>query len=293
MGVGQRVGVFAPAGAGKSTLLGMIARHARADVVVVALVGERGREVREFLEVELEPATKSRCVAVVATSDEPVLLRRLAACVATTVAEYFRDRGADVLLLVDSITRHVRALRDVALAAGEPPGRGGFPPSVFSGLPGLLERTGQSEHGSITAIYSVLVDSLDLTDPVGDEVRAVLDGHIVLSREIAGRGTYPAIDISASTSRVMDRVVDGDHLAAARRLRSLIAAYERDRDLVMLGAYEQGADPLLDEAVARADEIAELLQQVPAESSQFRATRERLLELAVPLAATGGLSVQD
>ena len=272
LGEGQRVGLFAGSGVGKSTLLGAIARGAEADVVVVALVGERGREVREFLDRCLGPQGRKKSVVVVATSDVASLERLRAAQVATAYAEYFRDQGARVLLLVDSVTRFARAQREVGLAAGEPPVRRGYPPSVFAMLPRLLERSGQSARGSITAIYTVLVEGGDMDEPVADEVRAILDGHVVLDRLVGARGRYPAVDVTVSLSRVMNAVVARDHQFAARRLRELVAVYEAKRDLVALGAYARGTDKELDEAIACMPRIEAFLRQDPAEQTPFDAT---------------------
>ena len=260
-GEGQRVGLFAGSGIGKSTLLGHIARHADADVVVLALVGERGREVREILEDCLGAEGLARSVVVVATSDAPALVRVRSAWVATAIAEHFRDQGQRVLLLMDSVTRFARAAREVGLAAGEPPARRGFPPSVFAALPELLERTGNAARGSITAIYSVLVEGGDLDEPVADEVRGILDGHVVLDRELAARGRWPAIDPLRSLSRVMDQVVSPKQLEDARRLREHLGVYEAKRDLVLLGAYESGRDARLDRALERIDAIEAFLRQ--------------------------------
>lgn len=263
MGEGQRVGLFAGSGVGKSTLLGAIARGADADVVVVALVGERGREVGEFLERSLGAGERGRArsVVVVATSDVAALERLRAAQVATAYAEYFRDQGARVMLLVDSVTRFARAQREVGLAAGEPPARRGYPPSVFAMLPRLLERAGQGARGSITAIYTVLVEGGDMDEPIADEVRGILDGHIVMDRALAARGRYPAVDVTVSLSRVMDAVVAPEHRDAARRMRALVATYEAKRDLVTLGAYAKGSDKELDEALARMPRIEAFLRQ--------------------------------
>ena len=276
IGEGQRIGLFAGSGVGKSTLLGAIARGADADVIVVALVGERGREVGEFLERSLGAEGRKKSVVVVATSDVAALERLRAAQVATAYAEHFRDEGARVLLLVDSITRFARAQREVGLAAGEPPVRRGYPPSVFAALPRLLERSGQSARGSITAIYTVLVEGGDMDEPVADEVRAILDGHVVLDRVVAGRGRYPAVDVTVSLSRVMDSLVAPEHRAAARRLRALVATYEAKRDLVILGAYAKGSDPALDEALARMPGIEAFLRQDAGEASAFSATLKSL-----------------
>ena len=261
LGVGQRVGLFAGSGVGKSTLLGAIARGASADVVVVALVGERGREVGEFLEHALGETGRRRSVVIVATSDAPPVERLRAAQTATAVAEHFRDLGKSVLLLVDSITRFARAQREIGLAAGEPPARRGYPPSVFTQLPRLLERSGQSEKGAITAIYTVLVEGSDMDEPIADEVRGILDGHIVLDRRLASRGHYPAIDVLSSLSRVMPQVTAKPHQAAAQRARALLAAYEEKRDLIALGAYSKGSDARLDQAIAAAPELERFLCQ--------------------------------
>ncbi len=269
MGEGQRIGLFAGSGVGKSTLLGAIARGTAADVVVVALVGERGREVGEFLEHSLGEEGRRRSVVVVATSDVAALERLRAAQVATAYAEYFRDQGRSVMLLVDSVTRFARAQREVGLAAGEPPARRGYPPSVFAMLPRLLERSGQGARGSITAIYTVLVEGGDMEEPIADEVRGILDGHVVLDRTLAARGRYPAVDPTVSLSRVMDAVVTPAHRDAARRLRALVAHYEAKRDLVILGAYAKGSDKELDEAIARMPKIEQFLRQAPSEKVAF------------------------
>jgi ATP synthase in type III secretion protein N len=276
LGEGQRVGLFAGSGVGKSTLLGAIARGAAADVVVVALVGERGREVGEFLEHALGAEGRARSVVVVATSDVAALERLRAAQVATAYAEHFRDEGAKVMLLVDSVTRFARAQREVGLAAGEPPARRGYPPSVFAMLPRLLERSGQGERGSITAIYTVLVEGGDMDEPIADEVRGVLDGHVVLDRAIAARGRYPAVDVTVSLSRVMDAVTRPEHQAAARRLRALVAHYEAKRDLVTLGAYAKGTDKELDEAIAKMPKIEQFLRQSPKDRVAFEDTAKAL-----------------
>jgi type III secretion protein N (ATPase) len=269
IGEGQRVGLFAGSGVGKSTLLGSLARGTKADVVVVALVGERGREVGEFLERCLGAAGLRKSVVVVATSDVPALERLRAAQVATAYAEYFREAGSRVLLLVDSITRFARAQREVGLAAGEPPVRRGFPPSAFAVLPRLLERSGQSARGSITAIYAVLVEGGDMDEPVADEVRGILDGHVVLAREVGARGRYPAVDVGASLSRIMDSIVTREHRDAARRLRALVATFESKRDLLTLGAYAKGTDKDLDEAIAHMPRIEAFLAQEASEASTF------------------------
>ncbi len=279
LGRGQRVGLFAGSGVGKSTLLGAIARGAEADVVVVALVGERGREVVEFLDHSLGVDGKKRSIVVVATSDVTALERMRAAEVATAYAEYFRDQGASVLLLVDSITRYARAQREVGLAAGEPPARRGYPPSVFAKLPRLLERAGQGARGAITAIYTVLVEGSDMEEPIADEVRGTLDGHIVLDRSIAARGRYPAIDVAVSLSRVMDAVTTPEQRNAAHRLRSLAGLYEEKRDLIGVGAYVKGHDRQLDEAVAKMPTIERYVQQSATDRVPFAQSLTELLEV--------------
>ncbi len=279
LGVGQRVGLFAGSGVGKSTLLGAIARGTSADVVVVALVGERGREVGDFLAHSLGEAGRRRSVVVVATSDAPALERLRAVQVATAVAEGFRDAGKSVMLLVDSVTRVARAQREVGLAAGEPPARRGYPPSVFALLPRLLERSGQSDRGAITAIYTVLVEGGDMEEPIADEVRGILDGYIVMDRRIAARGHYPAIDVPQSLSRVMEAVVTPEHAAAARKVRALIATYEEKRDLITLGAYAKGSDPRVDRAMAALPEIERFVCQ-GAEPTRFDVAATELAALA-------------
>ncbi|HEY3360099.1 MAG TPA: FliI/YscN family ATPase [Polyangia bacterium] len=279
VGEGQRIGLFAGSGVGKSTLLGQIAQNADADVNVICLCGERGREVREFLEESLGAAGRARSVVVCATSDTPSLVRLKSAFVATAVAEWFRDRGRRVLFLLDSVTRLARAQREVGLAAGEPPARQGYPPSVFATLPRLLERTGNGERGSITAIYTVLVAGGDMEEPIADEVRGILDGHIVLSRALGARGHWPAIDVLDSVSRVMGAVIDPEHGRAAARLRALLAAYEQKRDLIQLGAYRPGADATTDEAIARHPDIEAFLRQGLGERPTLADTRARLCAL--------------
>ena len=261
VGRGQRLGLFAGAGVGKSTLLAQMVRQTRAEVTVVALVGERGRELREFVEDALGPEGRKRSVVVCATSDEPALVRLRAGFVATAIAEWFREQGGNVLFLLDSVTRLARAQREVGLAAGEPAARQGYPPSVFSMLPRLLERTGNSARGYCTALYTCLVAGDDLEDPVADEVRGILDGHVVLDRRIAERGHWPAVDVLASLSRVMPQVTTGEHRRLAARFRELLAAYEQRRDLILLGAYAPGTDPLTDEAIARQPALEAFLAQ--------------------------------
>lgn len=279
IGEGQRVGLFAGSGVGKSTLLGQIARNTAADVSVICLVGERGREVREFVEESLGEQGRQRSVIVCATSDQPPLVRLKSASVATAIAEYFREQGQRVLLLMDSVTRFARAQREVGLASGEPPTRRGYPPSVFARLPLLLERTGNSCAGSITAIYTVLVEGGDMDEPIADEVRGILDGHIVLTRELAQRGHWPAVDVLQSISRVMPQIVSPQQLAAATRLRSLLAAYERQRDLILLGAYQRGADKETDYAIMKIEEIKRFLCQKHSEQPDFASTIDALEHL--------------
>lgn len=277
---GQRVGLFAAAGVGKSTLLGQIARGAAADVIVVCQVGERGRELAELLGDELAPS-RARTVVVCATSDAPPLVRVRAVQVATAIAEWFRDRrGASVLLLCDSLTRVARAQREVGLAAGEPPARHGYPPSVFALLPRLIERTGATPRGAITALYTVLVAGNDLDEPIADEARSLLDGHIVLDRRLAQRGQFPPIDVVASVSRLMGRVIDPAHAAAAARVRARLAIYEEHRDLIVLGAYQSGRDRQLDDAVAAYPAIERVLQQRRDELIDWDRSVASLLTLA-------------
>lgn len=279
-GRGQRVGIFAAAGGGKSTLLGMICDGSLADVIVLALIGERGREVREFLEQTLTPEARARTVVVVATSDKPALERLKAAYTATTIAEYYRDQGKDVLLMMDSLTRFARATREIGLAAGEPPAAGSFPPSLFAKLPRLLERAGTSDKGSITGIYTVLVEGDNLNEPVADEVRSILDGHIVLSRKLAEANHYPAIDVGASVSRVMNQIVDPDHLRYAGQVRRLMAAYKEIELLVRVGEYQPGQDAEADEALARRDAIRHFLCQEVGEKTSFEEVLELLCQTA-------------
>ncbi|WP_347555968.1 type III secretion system ATPase SctN [Robbsia sp. KACC 23696] len=279
-GEGQRLGVFAAAGGGKSTLLGMLVKHADVDVTVVALIGERGREVREFIERELGPEGRRRAVIVCATSDRSSMERAKAAYVATAIAEYFRDQGKRVLFLMDSVTRFARAQREIGLAAGEPPTRRGYPPSVFATLPKLMERAGTNDKGSITALYTVLVEGDDMTEPIADETRSILDGHIVLSRSLATMNHYPAIDVLASTSRVMNSVTSREHRAAAARVRELLAKYDEVALLLKIGEYQRGGDPVTDEAIAKRDAIVAFLRQDVHEHSSFDDTVKRLIALA-------------
>ena len=263
VGRGQRIGLFAGSGVGKSVLLGMMARYTQADVIVVGLIGERGREVKEFIEDILGAEGRARSVVVAAPADAPPLLRMQGASYATAIAESFRDEGKHVLLLMDSLTRYAMAQREIALAIGEPPATKGYPPSCFAKLPQLVERSGNGLNGvgSITAFYTVLSEGDDQQDPIADAARAILDGHIVLSRTLAEAGHYPAIDVEQSASRVMHNVVSRDHFEIARRFRSLYSKYEKSRDLIQIGAYAQGSDPMLDEAIALHDDMTRFLQQ--------------------------------
>jgi type III secretion system H+-transporting two-sector ATPase len=268
-GEGQRIGLFAAAGGGKSTLLGMIARNTEADVNVITLVGERGREVRDFIEHDLGPEGMKRSVVVCATSNESSLVRLKAAYVGTAIAEFFRNRGLKVILMMDSVTRFARAQREIGLACGEPPARAGYTPSVFAELPKLLERAGNSDKGSITAIYTVLVAGDDMNEPVADEVRSILDGHIILSRELAARNHYPAISVLDSASRVMSSVTDKTHRECAGFLRDAMATYKKNEDLILLGAYKAGADKRVDNAIAKVDEINAFLRQATDDKSDL------------------------
>jgi ATP synthase in type III secretion protein N len=280
LGEGQRVGIFAPAGVGKSTLMGMLARNADCDLNVIALIGERGREVREFMEQVLGEEGMARSVVVCATSDRSSIERAKAAHVATAVAEYFRDQGLRVLLMMDSLTRFARALREIGLASGEMPARRGFPPSVFAELPRLLERTGMGESGSITALYTVLAEDESGGDPVAEEVRGLLDGHLLLSRKLAAANHYPAIDVLRSLSRVMPQVVHADHVKHAAAVRKLMARYDEMETLIQLGEYKQGSDPAADLAVARSKPIQAFLQQGGGGAAAFADTAATLKALA-------------
>jgi len=277
-GEGQRIGLFAAAGGGKSTFLGMIARNTEAEVNVIALIGERGREVNDFIEESLAEGMK-KSVVVVATSDEPALVRLKAAYIATTIADYFRDQGKKVMLMMDSVTRFARAQREVGLATGEPPARAGFTPSVFSELPKLLERAGNSDKGSITGFYTVLVEGDDMTEPVADEVRSILDGHVILTRALAAVGHYPAIDIQLSASRVMGAVVDKEHKKAAGRLRELLATYNENKDAILYNIYKKGTDSKIDEAIEKIDDINAFLRQGLYEQPTFEETVEGLRKI--------------
>ncbi|HKX42260.1 MAG TPA: FliI/YscN family ATPase [Burkholderiaceae bacterium] len=272
LGVGQRLGVFSPPGVGKSTLLGMLARGSTADVNVIVLVGERGREVQEFITHNLGPEGLAKTVMVVSTSDRPPMERIKSAYVGTTIAEYFRDQGARVLLLVDSLTRFARAQREIGLASGEPPTRRSYPPSIFSMLPQLLERAGQGETGAITAVYSVLTEGDEENDPIAEEVRSILDGHVVLSRKLAAAGHYPAVDVLASVSRVMPNIVSAEHRAAADRWRALLAKYQELELLIQIGEYRAGADTQADEAVRLRAAMQGFLAQPPRVHDAFDRT---------------------
>lgn len=278
-GIGQRIGVFAGAGVGKSTFISMLVAHADVDVNVVALIGERGREVREFIEDSLGEENLKKTVLIVATSDKPAIERLKAAYVATAVAEYFRDKGKNVLLLMDSITRFARAQREIGLSAGEAPARRGFPPSVFAELPKLVERAGCSDKGSITAFYTVLVEGDDMSDPIADEIRSLLDGHILLSRKLAAKGQYPAVDILESLSRVMPSLVQPEHLQASIRINELLAKYNEVEFLLRVGEYQQGSDPLADEAIAKIDAINGFLKQSSSEAANFHDTLATMLQI--------------
>lgn len=278
-GKGQRIGIFSGSGVGKSTMMGMVARNTAADINVIGLIGERGREVREFIERDLGEEGLSRSVVVVSTSDKPALVRVKAAHVTTAVAEYFRNQGLNVLLMMDSITRVAMALREVGLAVGEPPATRGYPPSVFAELPKLLERTGNNDIGSITALYTVLVEGDDFNEPVSDTVRGILDGHISLSRVLAARNHYPAVDILESVSRVMPEIVDKTHLDAAGRIKSLLASYMEAEDLINIGAYQPGSNPAVDEAISKITSIREYLKQGINEKVEFEETCNSLLDI--------------
>jgi type III secretion protein N (ATPase) len=279
VGEGQRVGVFAAAGVGKSTILSQLVKGADVDIRVIALIGERGREVREFVEHSLGPEGMAKSIIVCATSDRSSLERARAAYLATSIAEYFRDQDKKVLLLMDSVTRFARALREIGLSAGEPPARQGFPPSVFSTLPRLLERSGMGPRGSITALYTVLVEGDDMTEPIADETRSILDGHIILSRDLAAANHFPAVDVLASASRVMSMIDTPDHLKMAGRVRELMSAYKRSELLVKIGEYKKGADPLIDEALDKWPRIQQFLRQATTEFTDFDETQSQLRAL--------------
>jgi type III secretion protein N (ATPase) len=275
-GLGQRVGIFAAAGGGKSTLLGMIARNAVADVNVISLIGERGRELRDFIEKDLGPEGLKRSVLVISTSDQASQLRLNAAYVGTAIAEYFRDQGKSVILMMDSVTRFARALREIGLAQGEPPARGGYTPSVFSTLPKLLERSGNSDKGSITAFYTILVAGDDMNEPVADETRSILDGHIILSAELARQYHYPAIDVLSSASRVMTSIVPKEHLQLVGKLKEVLANYRKNELLIKIGEYKRGADKAGDYAIDHIDKVLKFLKQGVEEKCSYQETMQLL-----------------
>lgn len=275
-GEGQRIGIFAAAGGGKSTLLGMIARNARADVNVISLIGERGRELRDFIEHDLGPEGLARSVLVISTSDQASQLRLNAAYVGTAIAEYFRDQGKTVILMMDSVTRFARALREVGLAAGEPPARAGYTPSVFSTLPKLLERSGNSDKGSITAFYTILVAGDDMNEPVADEVRSILDGHLILSSELARQYHYPAIDVLSSVSRVMPSIVPKEHLMLVGKAREVLANYRKNELLIKIGEYKRGSDKMGDFAIDNIDKVNKFLKQAVDEKCSAEETMQLL-----------------
>ncbi len=269
VGKGQRIGIFAGSGVGKSTLMGMFARNTKADINIIALIGERGREVREFIERDLGEEGMRRSVVVVATSDRPALIRNKAAKTATAIAEYFRDQGKDVLLMMDSLTRFSMAQREIGLASGEPPVSRGYPPSVYAEMPKLLERAGNSSRGSITGLYTVLVDADDFNEPITDTARGILDGHIVLSRAMAQKNHYPAIDILASISRVMSSITESDHKQVAGQLKNVLATYREAEDLINIGAYKEGSNRSIDFAIKKIDLVNEFLRQSTEEKFTF------------------------
>ena len=276
VGKGQRIGIFAGSGVGKSTLLGMFARNTKADINVIALIGERGREVREFIERDMGEEGMRRSVVIVATSDRPALLRRNAAKTATAIAEYFRDQGKDVLLMMDSLTRFSMAQREIGLASGEPPVTRGYPPSVYSEMPKLLERSGNSDKGSITGLYTVLVDGDDFNEPITDTARSILDGHIMLDRKLAHKNHYPAIDVLQSISRVMSSIVDGRHKDASGKLKNVLATYQEAEDLINIGAYKKGSNKNIDYAIEKIEAVNEFLLQGTHEKYSFEEILEAL-----------------
>lgn len=281
VGNGQRVGIFAGSGVGKSTLLGMIARNTKADINIIALIGERGREVREFVERDLGPEGLKRSIVIAATSDQPALMRIKGAFTATAIAEYFRDKGMNVMLMMDSVTRVAMAQREIGLAVGEPPATRGYTPSVFAILPQLLERTGTNEHGAITAFYTVLVDGDDMNEPIADAVRGILDGHIVLDRTLANKGQYPAINILSSVSRLMNHIADPAHLKAAEKLRDLYYTYNKSEDLINIGAYKPGTSAEIDMAIDYEPLITNFLKQAYNENISIEDTISELIELGI------------
>lgn len=276
VGKGQRIGIFAGSGVGKSTLLGMFARNTRADINVIALIGERGREVREFIERDMGEEGMKRSVVIVATSDRPALIRNKAAKTATAIAEYFRDQGKDVLLMMDSLTRFSMAQREIGLASGEPPVTRGYPPSVYSEMPKLLERAGNSDKGSITGLYTVLVDGDDFNEPITDTARSILDGHIMLDRKLAHKNHYPAIDVLQSISRVMSSIANSEHKAAAGNLKNVLATYKEAEDLINIGAYKKGSNSNIDYAIEKIDTVNEFLLQETYEKFSFEEIVEKL-----------------
>ena len=279
VGKGQRIGIFAGSGVGKSTLLGMFARNTKADINVIALIGERGREVREFIERDLGEEGMRRSVVVVATSDKPALIRNKAAKTATAIAEYFRDQGKDVLLMMDSLTRFSMAQREIGLASGEPPVTRGYPPSVYAEMPKLLERAGTSEKGSITGLYTVLVDGDDFNEPITDTARSILDGHIMLDRKLGHKNHYPAIDVLQSISRVMSAIVGKEHKANAGKLKTVLATYQEAEDLINIGAYKRGSNKNIDYAIDKIDAVNEFLVQDTMEKFNFEEEEEMLAAL--------------
>ncbi len=281
-GKGQRVGIFAGSGVGKSTLLGMIAKYTKADINVIALVGERGREVREFIENDLGEEGLKRSVVIVATSDKPALVRVKAALIATSIAEYFRDQGKNVVLMMDSVTRFSMAQREIGLAIGEPPVTRGYTPSVFAVLPRLLERAGNSSVGSITGLYTVLVDGDDFNEPISDAARGILDGHIILTRKLAALGHYPAIDILESASRVMPNIIEEEHLSSAMRFKEILAVYKGSEDLISIGAYAKGSNPNIDFAISKIDDFNGFLKQRTTEKAEFEKTIETMMTMIEP-----------
>lgn len=278
-GQGQRLGIFAGSGVGKSTLMGMIARNTNADVNVIALIGERGREVREFIENELGEEGLKKSILITVTGDEPPLLRIRGAYVATAIAEYFRGQGKNVMFMMDSVTRFAMAQREIGLSIGEPPAMRGYTPSVFSSLQKLLERTGTGEKGTITAFYTVLVEGDDENEPISDTVRGILDGHIVLSRELADKNHFPAIDVTASISRVMKDIVDTDHIQCAGKLKELVSTYKDSEDLINIGAYVRGTNPTIDESLMKIPEINKFLRQQITEHSSYEETMMQLKQI--------------
>lgn len=278
-GRGQRMGIFAGSGVGKSTLLGMIARNTKADINVIGLIGERGREVREFIENDLKQEGLERSVVVVATSDQPPLIRMKGALLATSIAEYFRDNGKNVMLMMDSLTRFSMAQREVGLAIGEPPVTKGYTPSVFAILPRLLERAGNSDKGSITGLYTVLVDGDDMNEPIADAVRGILDGHIVLSRNMANKNHYPAIDILASVSRVMSSIVEKTHNESSKKLRDVLSTYKEAEDLINIGVYVKGTNPKIDYAISKIDKVNDFLKQDVYEKFDYEEVVDTLLKI--------------